>query len=211
MDNCDNPLQWDKIEAEYRAGVKPLRAIGDEFGCTEGAIRKRAKREQWPRDLSARIKAEAESLVRKEAVRKEERKCVPERDVVAANAKIQSDIILAHRSDVPVKRELVAKLFREIEAITDNQDLTEQLTLALGSGDMEQLAKAANKIASLPTRIKGVTDLTNAYKTLITLERQVFGIDNGDEAKTEITVNNHIPSAVEEAIQRGLQCGAKER
>jgi hypothetical protein len=34
---------WEAIESAYRAGVLSLRDIGDKYGVTEGAIRKRAK------------------------------------------------------------------------------------------------------------------------------------------------------------------------
>lgn len=56
-------IDWEKIEFDYRAGVKSLREIGDLYGCTEGAIRKRAKRDGWERDLAARIKAKADAVI----------------------------------------------------------------------------------------------------------------------------------------------------
>lgn len=34
---------WEAIESAYRAGVLSLRDIGEKYGVTEGAIRKRAK------------------------------------------------------------------------------------------------------------------------------------------------------------------------
>lgn len=46
---------WERIEADYRAGIKTLRQIADDHGITHGAINKRAKRDGWSRDLSARL------------------------------------------------------------------------------------------------------------------------------------------------------------
>ena len=46
-------VDWEGVEREYRTGTRSLRDIGAEFGCTEGAIRKKAKAEGWERDLSA--------------------------------------------------------------------------------------------------------------------------------------------------------------
>ena len=40
---------WEAIESAYRAGVLSLRDIGDKYGVTEGAIRKRAKKFGWVR------------------------------------------------------------------------------------------------------------------------------------------------------------------
>ena len=36
-------IDWEKIEVDYRAGVKTLREIADEHNITHGAINKRAK------------------------------------------------------------------------------------------------------------------------------------------------------------------------
>jgi hypothetical protein len=53
---------WDRIELDYRAGIKTLREIADEQGITHGAINKRAKRDGWVRDLSAKIRAKAPAV-----------------------------------------------------------------------------------------------------------------------------------------------------
>ena len=45
---------WERIELDYRAGIKTLRQIADEHGITHGAINKRARRDGWERDLSVR-------------------------------------------------------------------------------------------------------------------------------------------------------------
>jgi len=46
------PADWERIELDYRAGIKTLRQIADEHGITHGAVNKRAKRDGWERDLS---------------------------------------------------------------------------------------------------------------------------------------------------------------
>jgi hypothetical protein len=50
-------IDWESIERDYRAGVLTLRAMAAQHGITEGSIRLRAKKEEWPRDLSAKIAA----------------------------------------------------------------------------------------------------------------------------------------------------------
>lgn len=47
-------IDWNAVELEYRAGIKSLKAIGNEFGVSDAGILKRAKRDGWERDLSAR-------------------------------------------------------------------------------------------------------------------------------------------------------------
>ena len=42
--NAKPAPDWEKIEADYRAGIKTLRQIAGEHGVTHGAINKRAQR-----------------------------------------------------------------------------------------------------------------------------------------------------------------------
>jgi hypothetical protein len=43
-------IDWIGVEGAYRAGVDPLRAIGEKYGLSEGMIRKKAKQQGWTRD-----------------------------------------------------------------------------------------------------------------------------------------------------------------
>jgi hypothetical protein len=56
---------WERIEGDYRAGLKTLRQIAGEHGITHTAVKKRADRDGWVRDLSAKIKARVDDLVSK--------------------------------------------------------------------------------------------------------------------------------------------------
>lgn len=96
-------IDWEKIELEYRAGVKSLREIASEQGVSDTAIRKRAKRDDWVRDLSAKIKAKADDLVRKEQVRAEVRTAnhISEKETIEANANLTAGVRLTQRIAVP--------------------------------------------------------------------------------------------------------------
>lgn len=179
-------IDWETISTLYRSGVRSLRDIATEHGISEGAIRKRAKSEGWPRDLSEKIKAKAAELVRIEAVRNGTQ--VPnERTVVEQNARAQADITISHRTDIAQKRELVSKLFAEISASTDGTDTIELMVLALQQNDMDSLASQARKLSSLPSRVKSTTDLIGALKTLVGLEREAWGVVSGSSVGEEIT------------------------
>lgn len=177
-------IDWERIEADYRAGMKTLRVIAEEHGLTHGAINKRAKRDNWTRDLSAKIQQAARDKVSKAQVSSLVSKTT-ERDVIDANSNMIADKIIEHRTDIPKKRALVAKLFAEIEAMTDGKELMETVTLALEAGDADGLASAVKKLCTLPQRIKGVTELMNAYKSVIGLERQAFGMADGEDIKAD--------------------------
>ncbi len=81
---------WEAIETAYRAGVMSLREIASQHGISEGAIRKRAKRDDWSRDLNAKIQQKADDLVRKQEVRKQVRNesTLTERVLIEATAEV---------------------------------------------------------------------------------------------------------------------------
>lgn len=47
---------WEAIESAYRAGVLSLRDIGEQYGVTEGAIRKKAKKFGWVRKAGTQVR-----------------------------------------------------------------------------------------------------------------------------------------------------------
>lgn len=168
-------IEWNQIEQDYRAGIKTLRVIAGEHGITEGAIRKRAKRDDWSRDLTAKIAERADELVRKEEVRSEYAK-LNERTVIEANAQMQANIMLAHRKDVPRVRGLLTKLLAELEGATDARDDLEHIGEILNGGDEAKMAELFRKLNSLPGRIDSGKKLADALKVAVSLERDVFGI-----------------------------------
>ena len=48
---------WEKVELDYRTGLKTLRQIADENGVSHGAVNKRAKTKGWSRDQMAKASA----------------------------------------------------------------------------------------------------------------------------------------------------------
>lgn len=178
-------IDWEKIELEYRAGVRSLREIASEYGVSDTAIRKRAKRDDWSRDLSAKIKAKADDLVRKEQVRTEVRTANPisEKETIDANANLVASVRLSHRKDIQRSRKIAMSLFDELEMMVgqENVKLLEMLGELMWSPDDKGNDKVNDlymKIISMPGRVKSMKDLSDTLKTLIGLERQAFGLDD---------------------------------
>lgn len=96
-------IDWEKIELDYRAGIMSIREIASKHGITDTAIRKKAKAQDWVRDVSAKIQAKADKLVRIQEVRKEVRNSQEykqtEKQLIDENAQIIADIRLSHRKD----------------------------------------------------------------------------------------------------------------
>lgn len=189
METTHKPApDWEKIEADYRAGIKTLRQIAGEHGVTHGAINKRAKRDGWSRDLTAKIVAKANELVSKSAVSTpvstESR--ISEREVVDANAQAIVSVRLAHRKDIQRSRSITMRLLEELELQSgrENAELLEQMGELMRREDdrgQDKLNDLYQKIISLPGRAKTMKDLGESLRVLVTLERQAFGLDDKDQ------------------------------
>ncbi|HEF4749739.1 TPA: hypothetical protein SAO13_003744 [Burkholderia multivorans] len=172
---------WERIEADYRAGVLSVREIAAAQGISHTAINKRAKAEGWERDLSKRIQAKADALVSRREVSSavSTETSIPDRVIVEANAEVIARIRLAHRGDIARSRKVAMSLLDELEQQTGNLDLFEQLGELLRSPDdkgIDKLNDLYQKVISTPTRIDGMKKLAETLKTLIGLEREAYNI-----------------------------------
>ncbi|ECN9520848.1 hypothetical protein ABM73_01325 [Salmonella enterica subsp. enterica serovar Newport] len=177
---------WEAIETAYRAGVMSLREIASHHGISEGAIRKRAKRDDWSRDLNARIQQKADDLVRKQEVRKTVRTKteLTERVLIEATAEVIASVRMEHRGDIRRARELKNTLFDELGAQCADVGALEQLGNIMFDPDdkgRDRLNETYQKVISLPSRVKSLKDLSDSLKTLIGLEREAWSIGTASE------------------------------
>lgn len=175
-------IDWESVEREYRAGIRSLRDIGEQFGVSNPAIVKRAKRDGWERDLSAKIRAKAESLVSKQLVSASvsTQTNVSERQIVEANATLMADTVLNQRTDIQRAIRIINQLWGEIEA---EGEYTEEFRAMgemlrsendFGEDKLNDLYRAA---IGMPQRVKSVKLLADALKVLIDLQRRVLKLD----------------------------------
>lgn len=190
METTHKPApDWEKIEADYRAGILSLREIAEAHpGTNHVAIARKAKREGWSRDLSVKIRAKADALVTERTVTADvtaERR-VSERDIIDANAQAIVSVRLAHRKDIQRSRSITMRLLEELELQSgrENAELLEQLGELMRREDdrgQDKLNDLYQKIISLPGRAKTMKDLGESLRVLVTLERQAFGLDDKDQ------------------------------
>ncbi len=187
---------WERIELDYRAGILSLREIAGGHTLTEGAIRKRAKRDGWERDLAAKIQAKADALVRKAEVRSQYA-VTSERQIIEANAERIAQVRGEHRADITRMRTLVLRLLSECEAEAGDPTLFAELGEILRKPDAngtDRLNDAYNKAIALPTRIKGVKDLADTLKTLISMEREAYDIGAAASQPTDVPLAGMTPT-----------------
>lgn len=193
-------VDWEAVERDYRAGSKTLRQIGEEYGCSHVAVKKRAEREGWSRDLSVRIKEAAEAKVTKAEVTKTVTKeaAISERQVVEVNAQLLADVVLNERADIKRARSIVQKLWELVEVELDHPEELEKLGELLRSEDefgndkLNDLYRAA---IALPQQVKNAKALADALKVLIELERRILKIDDQPIGEGSVTTLNDAQRA----------------
>ncbi|TSJ51913.1 hypothetical protein FND52_17955 [Atlantibacter subterranea] len=184
---------WEAIESAYRAGVMSLREIASQHGISEGAIRKRAKRDEWSRDLNAKVKERADDLVRKAEVRKQVRSetVLSERVLIEATAEVIATVRMEHRGDIRRAREITNALFDELDAeCADVASLRKlgELMLEPDENGRDKLNEIYHSIISMPERVKALKALSDAMKNLVGLERQAYDIGEKEPVK-DVTHN----------------------
>lgn len=194
---------WERIEADYRAGLLSIREIAASQGISHTAIQKRAKAHGWERDLSAKIKSKADALVAKREVAKEvaTERAATDKIVVEANAEVIANVRMSHRSDIARFRRLVISMLEELEAETADIDLFRELGDILRSDDDKGQDKRNDlyqKVISSAGRIDSLKKLSDTLKTLVALEREAYGIVETIQPQT------NDPAALLKAIAERL-------
>ena len=194
MARAERNIDWERVEAQYRVGTMSLREIAGGHGITEGAVRKRAKRDSWARDLGARVRAKADALVRKEMVRSEVRTENPSETLtVEVEAQVQARIRLSHRTDIAKCRKLLMSQLAELEGQTDNIDLVRKVGELLSSDarDPDKINAVYQKAVSLGSRASTMKSLAESLRILVGLERQALSLDEA-EGKPEKSLAERI-------------------
>lgn len=180
-------VDWSLIEPDWRAGVKSPQQIADEYTAKTGvkvsrpAILKHFEKLGIERDLSEKIHKKAEAMVTQAMVTaKVTTATTPsEAEIINANATIEAQALLTHRKDINRLRGIYDMLVNEMGAITEFQDLFEQLGELMSAPDekgLDKLNQLYRHVIGLPARIKGVKELSEILKTLIGLEREALNI-----------------------------------
>lgn len=180
---------WGVVERHYRVGLKSLRTIADENGITEGAIRKRAKRDGWTRNLEEKIQEKAKEKVRKALVRTESTQLTPETEKATVEA--FSDVVAlvdeSQRKDVQRALEIQRGMMEELAALSNPQffELLEWVGELMheqefdrnGNEKPDKVNELYRYIISLAGRIKMAKELAAGHGVYIPMQRKMFGLD----------------------------------
>ncbi|MDH0423656.1 hypothetical protein, partial [Delftia tsuruhatensis] len=165
---------WERIELDYRAGIKSLREIAEGSGTSHVNISKRAKKLGWTRDLTAKIQSKADALVNAALVNTPVNNASPaaERETVEAAASTQASVRLGQREDIVRCRRINMGLMDELEQQSASPELFAEVAAILRSAPAEELTKeqrsklaeAAGKASSLANRSSTMRSLSESLR-----------------------------------------------
>ena len=188
----DRKIDWEGVEIDYRAGLLSLRAIAEKYDIAHGSITKRAKRDGWERDLTARIASRAQAMVSKERYTPpaSAEKLDTEKKVIEASATAIADVVRSHVTGIgklqtvcdDLTAELVAQAIPREEVLRFAEMSVLAQTQEGEAPDQKDVAKRLNtflKLLGLGDRADTFKKLVESKTRLITLERTAFDLDKG--------------------------------
>lgn len=192
-------IDWEAIEKDYRAGIKSLRKMAEEYEVSHVAIKKRADKEGWPRDLQEKIKAAAEEKVNRAQVNaawlprevNAETKA-SERQVVEVNAEVLAQADLLNRRDIVLGIDTSRTQLEELAELTNPQyrDLLAQLADEFDgstSTRRDQANELYRYIISLAGRVKMAKDVAATLGVYIPMQRKVLKLDvDADKSQSAV-------------------------
>jgi len=174
-------IDWEAIEADWRAGVKTKQQMSIEHGVSRAAMDKRFKKLGIERDLREKIQAKAEALVTQHEVAAQVTSATSatEAAIIEVNATVLAGVRIAHRTDIARFRRLALSLLAELEAETGNladfQELGELLRSEDDNGN-DRRNDVYRRVISSAGRVDSLKKLSETLKHLIGLEREAYGI-----------------------------------
>lgn len=184
-----NAIDWDAIERQYRLGQKSNSQLAEEFGASISSIGRRAKTHGWVQDKREIVAASRESLLIQNASGNANPNATPTAAEVKVAAQVAADVVLDHRVGLRRLRVLRDKLLQEVEIVTNNKELFDQLAELLdesgpnanGTWVKDKLNELYRKVISLSGRISDVKTLAEIDEKIRKGEREAFGIVTGEE------------------------------
>lgn len=187
--SAENAIDWDAIERQYRLGQKTAQQLGSEFGVAVSSITRRSKKLGWVVDKSHEVAATANSLLIQNASGNANPNATPTQLEIKAAGVAVADVVLGHRKGLGRLAALRDRLIHEMEIITDNPDVFDQLGDLLRSEDRNGQDKRNDlyrRVISLPDRIDGTKKLAEIDERVRKGEREAFNVDKGEEQSTPV-------------------------
>lgn len=162
-----NDIDWEAIERDYRSGQLTLVDVAKKHGVSDSQIRAKAKKNEWPRDLSVAIEQRTKEkisaidiseIVEQSAKESAHKSAALIKSAIEQASDVAAGVVIKHRASIKMEMERA----QSIEAILD-----------------EHMSSAES--------VRDINTIAQAYKTLVDAkaklrdqERVVFNLDKGD-------------------------------
>lgn len=167
-------IDWEQVERLYVAGHLTIRQIADECGIAPSAVTRKAKAQNWARDLSAAIEArtkakvsaiDVSALVEQSAQQSAQKSAQTIRDAIEQASDVAAGVVIKHRASLRLDSERAGI----IEALFD-----EHMSRAESVRDMATVAQTFKLLVDAKAKVRDQ-------------ERVVYGLDKDKPADTGLS------------------------
>lgn len=189
-------IDWELVEKAYRAGIKTLRQIGEEYGISHTAINKKAKELGWTRDLTEKIQQRAQSVVAREEVSKKvsnevsKKQQLSDAETVKEYGDIVASVDMSQRDDVRLAMDVTRSQLQELATMSEPQfreslewlgkQMDESGPTPNGGWKNDKVNELYQYIISLPGRVKSSKEIAAAHNVYIPIQRKMYKLDADD-------------------------------
>lgn len=193
-------IDWEKIEVEYRAGMKSVRDIATQHGISHTAVNKKAKHKGWMRDLSKKIR---EKVSNKLVSTKVSTPNASAEEIIEAEATQGFEIRVSQRKDIGQARTAYNTLVGQLNELSQEREALEAEIIKETAGDKKlHRRNKMMKAISLPSHTGVLRDLSVVLKNLVPLERQAYNLDEPGVTLNDIL--NALPLEFRQAVRTEL-------
>ncbi len=147
-------VDWDAVERDYRAGIKTLREIAGEHGIVHAAVRQRAIKYGWERNLDEKIKVRAKAIVAKASrvintpLSKE-----TESEIIESVAQLQASALLTESAEIKKLIGIANEFVLELQTCPEDLDKRARI--------LKLLVEVSEKLINLRRRNLNISDNSN--------------------------------------------------
>lgn len=164
---------WEAIEREYRADSLSVREIARRYGVDEKAIRRKAKAQDWKRDLSGQVRAAVNDRIVRTNVRAATHARPADKEIIAAAADRGASAVHGHLALSHRLAGIAARTMDALEAIQRGEDAP--FKVVLGKGDC------------LATLTKSTSDVV---ERVANLERKALNLDGNQAQQIQVLLSD---------------------
>lgn len=191
--------QWQKVRLEYETSQFSDAELGRRHKVSAPAIRKKAKKENWKRDLAKKVRQLAkEKLVHEDAkvsvsshkVSAGERKeTFNEEQEVELAAQTRVVVLREHRAVIGKGMKLCNQLADDLfQTMSSTPELEDQIETETAEDINGKRRDSMLKAISLPTHAGSLDKLANALTKIISLERTAFNLNDEEDDKGLVVI-----------------------